>query len=615
MAEKKKSPKVSTKQKVSKSSSKKQKEEEKAKAAAAAAQKREEEEDADDNEEEEVDEEESENGAPKPNPDDPRSYKQCMIKSLKDLVKRCKIAKKQKWAQDCSLTEMRCRLGLPFRKEYMTPVEFKAMKSLFVMLIRSIMESQDRANSEYLKPLLADASSQPEGAILFFQFLYFADANSNDQDYVRIADLLAKEPTIGAWCRDVIMFPNTYHDLLIECALAHLQKFQFIISNREKVNFLKTIIFRKDEDMQDGLSSLRNDLMMVASRKHGCGPMTLSHAIYLHNLIESSIFGKNPWSPLPEDFVLSFQMALEKQRPFFSSDKAFWACAKQIAPYCANPVCFRKAPFHCCSHANYCSEHCREADWKRHRDGDQHYAECEHGRKNKIDIDFTPFHLRPDMALPAEISEHARVERKAFFQTAVNKWSKVEEQKREAEKEKERKKNEPKRAHFASASDIETIQEVAEETEVEEEGPSEALLNQNDLLVDSPDFQYFLIKPWGKLAFQLEPPLNTEFLDCRARAATLEDADAVKGMLKILNDCCPGLEEDLRKQMETEYRITLLPANGMLSPSWFKGGISSPVKDGLKSALKNGKKGMPSVDLDLDYPPVSPENPWKPVPH
>jgi len=313
-----------------------------------------------------------------------------MVESVEDLLKKAKQARKEKWIQQYSLARIRRKLGLPVKKENMTADQMDKLKMMFINFIKSVMDLKEK--SPFLKILFSSTKDQPDEAILIMQFLYYADANTSDQDFVRIADLIAKEPNLGGWCRDVLKDPNDHHDVIIECALCHLEKFMFIVSNKEKKQFITNVLFCGATDYKQGFAELQKHLLSVAKHGKTTRGITLAHSIYLHNLIELTLFGKHG-SSRPTKLIEAWKKGLEERMAEFPPQQ-YWQTVIQLEPYCASIVCFKRAPFACCENASYCSSDCRENHWERHQQ-----TGCGNG-KTKKDLDYTPVGQRPDDPVP-----------------------------------------------------------------------------------------------------------------------------------------------------------------------------------------------------------------------
>ena len=213
-----------------------------------------------------------------------------MVESEEALLKKVKQVHKEKWIQQYSLARIHHKLGLPVRKENMSEDQMEKLKMMFINFIKSVMDLKEK--SPFLKILFGSTKDQPDEAIIIMQFLYYADVNMSDQDFVHIADLIAKEPNLGGWCCDILKDSNDHHDVIIECVLCHLEKFMFIVSNKEKKQFITNVLFCGATDYKQGFVELQKHLLSVAKHGKAMHGITLAHSIYLHNLIELTLFGR-----------------------------------------------------------------------------------------------------------------------------------------------------------------------------------------------------------------------------------------------------------------------------------------------------------------------------------
>ena len=495
-------------------------------------------------------------------------YRMQPLESMDDLLERCNKAKEENWVKELTLAQIRSRLGFPLRKLEMTPGQIGHLKSLYIEFVKDIRRHEE--NSRFLQPMLGSSADEPNPAIVLFQFLYYADCDPDDSDLTRFADIIAKDPTIGAWCREILRYPNDFHGILLECALGHLTKMSFIIDKKEKEDFIKTVIFRQNKKRKERMNTLREDLLNVVTRNDGAGAMTISHALYLHNSVEVVIYGKNETNPLTKKMRKKFRKALEAARSDFPSDARFQQVMFQLAPYCGAVKCLKRGPYECCGGASYCSQMCRDDHWKKHK------KVCEHGKNNKVHIDF------PGSA--TEPKQDASAPQNTFEDDFNNlPWDGDNDKKQEKQTSSNFEDEfnnlpwdgdlppapEPVRGGHMSQLDMHKSFEESfkdfnhymasalEEPKVEAKPaePTAAQKKQDSLLFASPGIVYFILQDWGNIGIQLKSPEDKNFRKLRQNA--LEDHANVREMLRILVECCPNLEADIRAQLEKEYEISL----------------------------------------------------------
>jgi len=526
------------------------------------------------------------------------------LASLKDLLQRCQKAREERWTDKYSLATIRKLLGLPRQYEYLTSKREAHLKSLYVEFLKDLQEcAADDVGppSRYLAPLFESTTDEPDGAVAMLQFLHCAGTIApSDPDMARVADMIAKDILIGEWCREVLRYPNDFHDQIHECAIAHLQEMFFIISLEERLEFVLTCILRGSDDPVEGLNELRLDLINVVSREGGASCMTTTRALYFHNSIEVLLFGKNEENPMLDEQVDVFENSLESVRDQFPSEKYFQTALDQLSPCCSAPVCFRRGPVACCDMASYCSQQCRDRDWKVHR------SHCRHGKNNKVPIEFpeplqrpasmtvaTP--TTPDSSAATDHHESSGVDTDSTpirqnvgrseapssggtYDDEFHSQS-SDDSSREggAQATKEPLLSQDKKFDSSFTELDQRMQPGAAAAVKRSNGdfgrktpmiggrqPSTALTIQNDLLNGNNDIDYFVVQPWGNIGLQLKAPNDKEFRKLRTLASNSSrkvQLASVQTMFQMLLERCPYLENSLRAQLQEEYGVALVEAN------------------------------------------------------
>jgi hypothetical protein len=424
-----------------------------------------------------------------------------------------------------SLSTVRRRLGLPPHTSNggksnggPTSRRLSVLKSIYVDLINDVSENE--ASASALRPLLECTPDEPDGAVVLLQFLFYADANlaALDPDMKVIVDLIAKDFNIGTWCREVLRFPDNgdVDDAVLGYAIAHLQKvFSCIVDAEERLEYALTCILRANDDPVAGLEELRSDLISIVSRDRSgdaAGCMTVTRALYFHNSVETMLFGKNDEHPLQDEHVDVFEQALDSCRSSFPSELMFQKALDQLSPCCSYTFCFRRGPFSCCELAAYCSQQCRDADWRRHS------KECDNGADNKVEISFVTV---PD------------VDESLCSEVAVSSEP-----------------PDPERVHASPAKKKAPPPPPPK--------PSAAIIKQDGLLNSHPGIDYFLVQPWGNLAILLDDNVEFQRMKSAAFATPYPDVDTVKGMFDILAKCCPYMKDQIRNQLEEEFGVSIV---------------------------------------------------------
>jgi hypothetical protein len=286
------------------------------------------------------------------------------ISSLDELLEKCGTAMKENWIteQELTLATIRRRLGFPISKDGIKDKQIEELKPVYVEFCKELQDYGK--HSDYLKPIFESDPAKPEGPVVILQFLYFIDVATDDKTIIRMADVVAKDTTVGNWCRKVLQDPGEYHDTVIECCLSHLQKFSFIINKEEKDEYVDKVIFQNSNEV--GLRLLRSNLTALGETE-GASAMTLAHALYFHTAVEAFKFGDNLEDPLPPAFVQAYGRALKEMKDEFPSNDSYWRTMAQMSAYCVNPKCHKKAPFRCCGKSFYCSQRCRDKLWAKHK--------------------------------------------------------------------------------------------------------------------------------------------------------------------------------------------------------------------------------------------------------
>lgn len=504
------------------------------------------------------------------------------VRSLKDLRKRIEYAKSERWVrtQHAPLAAIRETLGLghlavdsPMKSNDAPAKRTLAehVVPLFRKLVHSIQTKGD--DSPYIQYVLNSSASEPEPAILVFQFLHYLDvlvashqsaANPAEgglcSEVTMLADEVAKMPTLACWCREILRYPDDFPSALLECCLGHLQRYVRIIDPAERMQHIWCILFRGSKE-RIALDELRVDLERVVNRM-GRGDaqanddarpgfLTLARAVFLYNSVERAVGanrtrGKPPGSSSPEDKLKAFRSALDRHRNQVP-DVLVERLEKEMLPQCAGPCCFRRAGVRCCDvpNASYCSAVCRDRGWRRHR------KVCQHG--TKVELPFLEADSVPSEEAP--LINEQEVDNLSSSQVLL-------------ESPQRRIRPDTKQALAALRTPktprvnldvIDIFDELRVVPLVSQKSSTEWLLRQDMWLRDCPDFDYFLAQKWGKVGVQFaSDKARAEFKELRRNAP--HNVDDVEEMLEVLAKCCPELKHSMQQQLEREYSMDLSKA-------------------------------------------------------
>jgi hypothetical protein len=527
---------------------------------------------------------------------------------------------------------------------------------LYTKFAHSLRQKGD--DSPYVQYVINSSASEPEPALMMLQFLHHLDvlvlarigarppveaptAGKGvkvelarpvlDPQVLEVADEVAKYPTLACWCREILRYPREFPLLLLESCLCHLQRYSCILNSKERLDHVLYILFRGNRD-RSALDELRSDLEELVAvavavdvdndvdhekgvdatradakvdapgdddKRRTGGFLILARAVYFYNSVERTVLAgsfaasssSSSYRKLRavqhnhdvESFhkLSAFQEALERYTGKVPDD-LLQQVKQQLHPQCAGPGCFRRAEVQCCGiDAAYCSEACRDRGWKIHNKA------CRHGEK--IDLAFpapsecdppalydetNPMPSEPTQDSPQKVSGLDEYTRRRMDALKTPKTPKVQ------------------------LDVIETFDDLRVNPlfspQKSKKPTTEALLRQDELLKESPNFDYFLSQPWGKMGLQFDSlERREEFRELRRNAPS--NLDDVEEMLEVLARCCPPLKPSILLQLETEYAVNLSAA------------AESPTRAVVEqSATRDVAESTPGAKVNSAGRPVKP---------
>lgn len=334
--------------------------------------------------------------------------KQTMVKSLDELMGRCRTATNKNYVQKAmavtedTLLAARYLLGIPNAND-ITKKQLETLKPMYMEFIRDVREN--KASSIYLRPLNGASAKKPDGGILLLSWilnLFFvrdhcrtSSSSTAPFELGDIADKIASNKTLGRWLRETIASSNRHHWAMLDVCILSLHMIFHLWSNQSKVMYQRKVLFRNVGNDRVGLEELCADLAQVVSRPEATA-QTVSISVmvlrqvgrdvdgFTDTIVRSSHystfvnafkrhrdeFGRESYRSFIEELSRPESEQERKQSSSYPAERELNICNAQGCSERGGKLCVG------CKLVAYCSKECQAADWKT-----CHKRVCSHRRR------------------------------------------------------------------------------------------------------------------------------------------------------------------------------------------------------------------------------------------